>query len=441
MKRRTFVKNTALAAGALSFPNILRGGINQHNKINIGVIGCNGMGWSDTNSLLKMPEVDLVGICDVDEGVIAKRLMDYQKLRTNKPTQYGDYRELLNDKKLDAVVIGTPDHWHCKQMVDAVRAGKHVYVEKPVANTIEECGIMVDAARDTGKVVQTGQWQRSGPHYRKAREIVQSGVLGKIRVVKTWAYQGWMGAIPVVPDGPVPEGVDYKTWLGPAPARPFNQNRFHFNFRWFWDYAGGLMTDWGVHEIDIALWIMEEKAPISVVASGGKLAFPDDASETPDTLQAIYQYIDFNMLWEHATGIDYGPYGRREGIAFIGNNGTLVVDRSGLEVLVERESIGYSNKGEFKMSPVAPVTKPDAENYLDMHTQNFVAAMKANDPGLLNTPIDSGSIAAINAQMGNIAFKTGEKVYWDQEAGKFKNNPEANQYLMANYQNGWKVSR
>ncbi len=157
--------------------------------------------------------------------------MDYQKLRTNKPTQYGDYRELLNDKKLDAVVIGTPDHWHCKQMVDAVRAGKHVYVEKPVANTIEECGIMVDAARDTGKVVQTGQWQRSGPHYRKAREGVQSGVLGKIRVVKTWAYQGWMGAIPVVPDGPVPEGVDYKIWLGPAPARPFNQNRFHFRLQ------------------------------------------------------------------------------------------------------------------------------------------------------------------------------------------------------------------
>ena len=240
------------------------------------------MGWSNTNSFLKMTDVDLLGVCDVDSNVVKKRMTDYAALRKNTPKTYSDYRELLNNKEIDAVIIGTPDHWHCKIMIDAVKAGKHVYVEKPIANSIAECSLMVAAQEKTGKIVQAGQWQRSGPHYKKAIEIVRSGVLGKIRLVKVWAYQGWMKPVPVLPDSAVPAGVDYNFWLGPAPKRNFNANRFHFNFRWFWDYAGGLMTDWGVHEIDIALYAMGVEAPISVMASGGKFAYPDDASETPD---------------------------------------------------------------------------------------------------------------------------------------------------------------
>ncbi|HEY8513060.1 MAG TPA: Gfo/Idh/MocA family oxidoreductase [Cyclobacteriaceae bacterium] len=442
MNRRNFIKGTgaAVAGSILAQTGILSAtaGCMLADKINIGVIGCNGMGWSNVSSLLKMNDVDLVAICDVDENVVQKRVADYKKLRNNKPKTYKDYRELLNDRNVDAVVIGTPDHWHCRMMVDAVNAGKHVYVEKPIANSIEEARIMVQAQEKTGKVVQAGQWQRSGPHYRKAFEIVRSGVLGKIRLVKVWAYQGWMKPVPVVPDGQPPAGVDYKFWLGPAPERPFNQNRFHFNFRWFWDYAGGLMTDWGVHEIDIALYAMNAEAPISVMASGGKLAYPDDASETPDTLQAVFQYQDFNMLWEHATGIDNGPYGRSEGIAFIGNNGTLVVNRGGYEVLVEREAQGYAATGKPKMETIEAYVKPPELNYLDLHTQNFIDAVKKNSQDALNTPIRSGSVAAINAHMGNIAFKTGTKIYWDAKAGKF-DNAEANKLIVPEYHNGWKL--
>src|SRR5690606_13286517 len=369
MKRRNFIKGTgaALAGSILAQSGVFSAtaGTMLADKINIGVIGCNGMGWSNVSSLLKMKDVDLVAICDVDDNVVQKRVNDYKKFRNNKPKTYKDYRELLNNRDVDAVVIGTPDHWHCRIMVDAVNAGKHVYVEKPIANSIEECRIMVEAQEKTGKVVQAGQWQRSGPHYRKALEIVRSGVLGKIRLVKVWAYQGWMKPVPKVPDSQPPAGVDYKFWLGPAPERPFNQNRFHFNFRWFWDYAGGLMTAWGVHEIDIALYAMNAEAPVSVMASGGKLAYPDDASETPDTLQAVFQYDDFNMLWEHATGIDNGPYGRSEGIAFIGNNGTLVVNRGGYEVIVEREAQGYASTGKPKMETIEAYVKPPELNYLD----------------------------------------------------------------------------
>ena len=440
MKRRAFIKNaSAASAGILLSNKMAAKKISPNEKLQIGVIGCNGMGWSNTNSLLKIPDIDLVGICDVDSNVIERRLNDYAELRGNIPAVYGDYRELLNDKNIDAVVIGTPDHWHCKQMVDAVQAGKHVYVEKPLANSIKECNLMLAAAKKAGKIIQVGQWQRSGPHYREAIDLVRSGKLGNIRLVKVWAYQGWMEPVNKIPDEPVPAGVNYQAWLGPAPNRPFNKNRFHFNFRWFWDYAGGLMTDWGVHEIDIALYAMQAKAPVSVMASGGKLAYPDDASETPDTLQAVFQYKDFNMLWEHATGIDNGPYGRREGIAFIGNNGTLVVDRGGYEVYVEKISKGYSEWGDPKMELIEKYERRDDVNYLDLHTQNFVDAIKANDVSRLNTPIDSGSVAAINAQMGNIAFKTGKKIYWDAASGKFIKNKKANKLLAAKYHNGWKM--
>ena len=444
MKRRNFIqKSTVFGAGAVLASNPVLSSINKtvspNDKLQIGVIGCNGMGWSNTNSILKMDDVDLVGICDVDQNVITRRLKDYEKLRSNKPIVYGDYRELLQNQGIDAVIVGTPDHWHCMPMVEAVQAGKHVYVEKPISNTIEECRLMVEAAKKSGKVVQVGQWQRSGPHYRDAIEIVRSGKLGNIRLVKVWAYQGWMEPVNVEPDSPVPEGVDYKSWLGPAPDRPFNKNRFHFNFRWFWDYAGGLMTDWGVHEIDIALYAMGVSAPVSVMASGGKLAFPDDASETPDTLQTVYNYGKFSMLWEHATGIDNGNYGRTEGIAFIGNNGTLVVNRQGYEVLVEKYPRGYAERGDPKMEPIASFKKPKELNYLDLHTKNFTDAIKANDTSALNTPIDSGSVAAINAQMGNIAYKTGEKLFWDTVDGNFKKNKAANKMIGAQYHNGWKL--
>ncbi len=443
IRRREFLSQSSYALAAstvLPFGLIKR--YSTLDRIQIGVIGCNGMGWSDVSSLLKNPEVDLVAICDVDQSVIQKRLQDYSAMRPNIPKTYTDYRELLNDSSIDAVVIGTPDHWHCKMMVDAVESGKHVYVEKPIANTIEECRIMLAAAKRTGKVVQVGQWQRSGAQYKKAIEIVNSGDLGKIRLVKTWAYQGWMKPVKIQPDTRPPEGVDYKMWLGPARLRPFNPNRFHFNFRWFWDYAGGLMTDWGVHEIDIALYAMGAVAPVSVMASGGKLAYPNDASETPDTLQAVFNYGDFSMLWEHATGIDGGPYGRTEGIAFIGNNGTLVVNRDGYEVITEREFAGWGRKdGAKKMKSIDFVPNDPDVNILQVHTENFIAAVRTNNASLLNTPIESGSIAAINAQMGNIAYKTGQKIYWDEDKHNFGDDEQANQLIKSVYHNGWEKPR
>ncbi len=437
--RRTFINNAATASAGITFlPGTLVGSIfNPADTINVGVIGANGMGWSDTNSFLKNENTRCIAICDVDNSVIERRTADYKKINSNKVQGYSDYRKLLENKDIDAVIIGTPDHWHCKMMVDALEAGKHVYVEKPLANTVEECYLMEKAAEKYQKVVQVGQWQRSGTHYQKAIEIVRSGDLGNIRTVKVWAYQGWMKPIPVKPDSKAPDGVDYKMWLGPAPERPFNPNRFHFNFRWYWDYAGGLMTDWGVHEIDIALFAMGVKVPKSVTATGGKFAYPNDASETPDTLQTIFEYDSFTMLWEHATGIDGGNYGRTEGIAFIGNNGTLVVNRGGMELIPEEET--KNGVRQFKMPDMPDQNRRG--NYLDMHTSNFIEAIRDNNPSKAKCTPASGSTAAINAHMGNVAYRTDRKVHWDNANRIFKEDKEATQLIQADYKNGWKLPK
>ncbi len=443
--RRQFVRRSAAAlagtalAASLPFPVFAnRRRVSVNDKINFGLIGCKGMGWTDLRNHLAIPEVECIALADVDQSVLDERAGDVEKMRGKRPQLFKDYRKMLEMKDLDAVIIGTPDHWHCLTLVDSLSAGMHAYCEKPLANSIEECNIMLQAAKRYGKIIQIGQWQRSGSHYADAIEYLHSGKLGNVRLVKVWAYQGWMNPVPVKPDGPVPDGVDYDMWLGPAPKRAFNPNRFHFNFRWFWDYAGGLMTDWGVHEIDIALFAMGAKAPKSVMASGGKLAYPDDASETPDTLQAVFEYEGFNMLWEHATGIDLGNYGKPEGISFIGNNGTLNLNRQGWEVLPETKK---DEKGivRNRIEDLPDQPRGSQANYVLDHCQNFVKAMQTNDASILKCGIETGAIAAINAHMGNIAFKTGRKIYWDADKGEFKNDPGANALIKAHYNNGWKL--
>lgn len=442
--RREFIKKSTaglLVSGAtFMFPMELlaamRKKVGPNDTVNVGLIGCNGMGFSDLSSFLKMSDINVIGLCDVDETVLQNRTADLEKAGIKKPKWYKDYRKLLENKDIDVVIIGTPDHWHCLQLTDALQAGKDVYCEKPIANSVQEANIMLNYVGASDRMVQIGQWQRSQPHFVDAIDFVHSGKLGEIRLAKAWAYQGWMKPVPIVPDGTAPAGVDYDMWLGPATQRPFNPNRFHFNFRWFWDYAGGLMTDWGVHLIDYALYGMKASTPKSVMALGGKFAYPDDASETPDTLQTVYEYDGFSILWEHATGIDGGNYGRNHGIAFIGNNGTLVLDRQGWEVIPETEFQGWGKDGIPKME--AMKFDNGGQSGLDLHTQNFMEAVKSRDASKLTAPIKVGYDAALVSHMGNAAFKTGNRIYWDDSSGKFKNE-EANQYLMANYQNGWKL--
>jgi len=433
--RRSFIKTSAKATAAVGLASAFpyetlaqaRNLISANDKINVGVIGINGMGWSDTTSFMKMPEINIAALCDVDDNVLNYRKYELAKNGIQAKT-YADYRKMLENKDLDVIVIGTPDHWHCLQMVEACETGKDVYVEKPVGNSIEECNAMVAAQKRYNKAVQAGQWQRSMPHFVDALNFIKSGKLGKIRTVKAWAYQGWMRNIETKPDGPAPMGVNYDMWLGPAPKRPFNPNRFHFNFRWFWDYAGGLMTDWGVHLIDYALLGMDASFPKSAVALGGKYAYPDGPHETPDTLATVYEFDGYNMIWEQAQSISNGNYGKDHGISYIGNNGTLVLWRGGWEVIPD----------EKRMEAIP--FQPNKGSGLDLHTVNFMQAVKSRDFSKLTCPIQAGAHVATVCQMGNISYKTGSKVSWDTAKGKF-NEEKANTLLAAKYNNGYKIPK
>jgi predicted dehydrogenase len=441
-RRREFLKNTLLTgSAALLVPPALwakpHGITGANDRVRVGLIGCNGMGFSNLSSFMRDPGVVVAALCDVDSRVLDRREAELVGAGREKPRRYSDYRKLLEQQDIDAVIIGTPDHWHCLQLLDALRAGKDVYCEKPVANSIPEADLMLKAVNDSDRMVQIGQWQRSQPHFQDAIAMVHSGALGQIRMVKAWAYQGWMTPIPVQPDGAAPPGVDYQMWLGPATNRPFNPNRFHFNFRWFWEYAGGLMTDWGVHLVDYALYGMQATEPRSIMASGGKFAYPDDASQTPDTLTTVYEFDGFTLLWEHATGIDGGNYGRNHGVAFIGNNGTLVLDRGGWEVIPE---VGHDRWKQLKDQPKmeAIPLQPASGSGLNLHTDNFLQAVRSRNGSGLRAPMEVGYHAARVCHMGNVAFKAGGKVHWDRQKGKFV-EPEANALAQVQYHNGWSL--
>jgi predicted dehydrogenase len=439
MQRRKFLHNTAklMAGGTLlsSLDNkafaIFNNGLAPSDQLNIGAIGIKGMGWANVKAALKIPGVNLAAVCDVDKNVIADRMADLVKMNinTSKVKTFDNYKALLDQKDIDAVIIGTPDHWHALIMTDACKAGKDVYCEKPVGNSIEECNVMVQTQEKTNRVVQAGQWQRSQQHFRDAVDFVQSGQLGNIRTVKVWCYQGWMKPGPVVPDSAPPAGVDYKQWLGPAPTRPFNSSRFHFNFRWFWDYAGGLMTDWGVHLIDYGLLGMKASTPKSVAALGGRFAYPDLYEETPDTLTTLYEFDGFNMVWDSAMGIDNGSYNRDHGIAYIGNNGTLILNRGGWEVIEEKQS---------KSKVVKPFVA-SSDIGLDKHWINFVDVIKSRKMEDLHCSIQAGAHVATVSQMGNIAYRSGEKVFWDANAKRFTNNDLNKKYFAKEYNNGYKM--
>ena len=436
MTRRDFIYRSAiLGAGASLSPMLVRASgkqVGPNDKIGVGLIGCNSMGFGDLEAFLRNPETECVALADIDQSVLDRRVADVERIQGKKPAGiYKDWRHLIDNKDVDVVIVGTPDHWHCLQMVAACEAGKDVYCEKPLGNSIEECNIMIRAAEKYYSVVQVGQWQRSDPHWQDAMNFLHSGQIGKVRTVRVFSYQGWCPSIPVKPDGSVPPGVDYDMWLGPAPKRPFNPNRFHFTFRWFWDYAGGLMTDWGVHLLDYALYGMNVTAPQSIMASGGKFGYPDDACETPDLLQTVYTFKDFTVMWDHAIGIDDGAYGRTHGLGFVGENGTLVVDRGGWEVIPER--VG----GKARMEPVE-LHRAYGEGGLNLHVKNHLECIKNRTPEKCAANIHIGAHIAKFAHLGNIAYRTGKKLTWD---GKSFHDREADSYLCKEYRKPWKLPK
>jgi predicted dehydrogenase len=441
--RRNFLKDAAAGAAGASVASLATApGVSARSqdkvaganrRVRVGLVGCGGMGTGDLRAMLRLG-AECVALCDVDDEQTAKARANVEKNHQQTPAFVTrDFRRLLDRKDIDVVIVGTPDHWHALQTVMACQAGKDVYVEKPLSLTIGEGRVMVDAARRYNRVVQMGTQQRSSTHSAQAVEFLKSGKLGKIRLVKTWAYQDWMGNIPPVPDGEAPSTVDYDMWLGPAPKRPFNKNRFHFNFRWYYDYSGGLMTDWGAHMIDVANWGMGAGAPNAAVSVGGKFGFPDDAEETPDTQQALWEYDGYSMIWEHATAIGQGPYMRDHGVAFHGNNGVLVLDRRGWEVLPETET----KEGRKAYRMIGEPHRGGGQDFHLEHVRDFLDCLDSRKRP--RSDVEVGHTSMIACHLANIAFRLKRRVNWDVKNEKVIGDPEAQALVMKEYRAPWKL--
>jgi predicted dehydrogenase len=440
--RRKFINDSSriIAATGLStlapasmFASVRKNNLSPNEKITVGLIGAKNMGFGDLENALKQPNVECAAICDIDDAILNQRTAEVTKLQGKAPVQYKDFRKLIDNKDIDAVIIGTPDHWHCLPFVYACQAGKDIYVEKPLANSIAECDIMVKAARKYNRVVQVGQQQRSGPHFKGAIDFIKAGKIGQLRKVNIWANFNYGIGQLKVSDEPVPAGVDFETWLGPAPQRTFNKARFHGSWRMFWDYGGGLMTDWGVHLIDMALWAKDITGlPLAVTATGGNFSFANHDHETFDTMNVSYQMKDFDINWENIAGIQKGPYGRSYGLAFVGNDATLVIDRDSWELFPEWDN-------ENKKSKVPAMPKQTGVGSHDVHMKNFLECIKTRkDP---NCTIENGSLVATYAHLGNIALRTNSRLVWNENDRNFGKNDAANALITPRYRKPWTLPK
>ena len=434
--RRGFIKSSL--AGTVAAGLVLRGApanariIGANDRIVVGVIGTGRMGQSNLNDFVKQTDVEVAALCDV----FAPNL-DKAGQKAEKADRHKDFRRVLDRKDIDAVIVATPDHWHSPAMIMACQAGKDVYVEKPISVTIEEGRRMVAAARRYNRIVQVGTQQRSGLHFQKAVEIVRSGKLGKISFVRTWNFGNqYPAGIGSPPDSDPPEGLDWDTWLGPAPKVKFNANRFGVSpdrwssFRWFWDYAGGMMTDWGVHLIDIVQWAMDVDYPSRVSATGGKLCLQDNR-ETPDTLFVTYQYPGFVCTYENRECNGSSINGQGYGIMFHGTEGTLYVNREFYEIMPEKKP-GPDKKPVDRMEPIKD--KSSNNQHLD-HVRNFLDCAKSRQRPISDIEIGHRSTSA--CLLGNVAYRSGQAITWDGKTEQIGNSKEATRYLSRAGRKGW----
>jgi predicted dehydrogenase len=358
-----------------------------------------------------------------------------EKLTGRKPKEYADMRQVFDDKSVDAVSIVTPNHWHALSTIWACQAGKDVYCEKPASHNIYEGRQMVAAARKYGRMVQIGSQSRSIAHKIEAMGLLRQGVIGKVYLAKGLCYKR-RKSIGRKPDLPTPPpGVDWEKFLGPAPLRPFNENRFAYNWHWFWDTGNGDIGNQGVHEMDIARWgLGKTELPKSVYSHGGKFVYDDD-QETPNTQTAIFDYGDARLEFE-VRGLLTPEEGRLPfrsgntiGNIFFGSEGVMVVDLMGYQVykgegLEKVADVGHKEKRAWDTAP---------------HMANFLEAVKSRKPNELHADIEMGAGAAALCHMANISYRLGRKLEFDAKTQRFTGDAEANRMLTRDYRKPYVV--
>ena len=420
LNRRQFLRSSAnnaagVAAGMVGLAGVA-GMATPNDRISVGVIGVRSQGKLLATTLAGMPEVCVTAVCDIDDHVASAAAHAVEEIQGRQPRQERDFRRLLEDPTIDAVVIATPNHWHALMTTWACEAGKDVYLESPVMHSLHEGPVMREIADRTRRVVSVGLPQRSGSQFASAIDYVKSGKLGSVHLAKAWTVH-LRKPIGHKADTRPPEGVDYDLWLGPATARAFNPNRFHFNWQWFWDYGSGELGHWGVQMLDIARWGLGVNLPRQVSAIGGKHYFHDD-QETPDTLQVNYAFTGKTIAWEHRLWSPHGQEGRNAAVAFYGDLGTLIVDRGGWKVYGQKDA-AVGNSSEF----------------LVPHLQNFIRSIRTREAPACD--LETGRLSSALSTLGTIAYRLGRSVDFDPALEIFPNDRAAQMMIQLEYRAPW----
>jgi predicted dehydrogenase len=413
------------AVGAATAAQARAAGANE--KVVIGVIGFRGRGGGLLKGFLEIGQVEVGALCDVDRSVLEQGVKTVQDARGATPEAYGDYRQMMENKAIDAVVIGTPDHWHAIPAIAACQAGKHVYVEKPAAHNIHEGAMMLKAARKYDRVMQVGCQSRSGRHFAEAMDYIRSGALGVVSLARAWESTK-RGSLGYPKDGEAPAGVDYDRWLGPAPKRAFNPARFHSNWRWFFDYGTGDLGNDGVHRIDYARRALgaafEGRGkrlpdwPTACSAAGGKFIL-DDIEDWPDTQMVTWEYPGAVMVYEMRCVNAYPFEGEPEGAAVYGTEGYVVIGNRGWRA--------YDGAGKA----LEVGTASDNDQHDPAHKANFLDCIKTGQRA--NFDIAEGHISSALCHMGNTAWRTGHKVRFDPQTHRYVDDAEANALVSREY--------
>ncbi|MCS6952504.1 MAG: Gfo/Idh/MocA family oxidoreductase [Bryobacterales bacterium] len=425
LTRRHFFQGaaTALAATRVAGAN---------DRIRIGIVGLGGRGNSQLGSFSRITECQVVALCDVNQAARERAQARLQKLTSLKAKEYNDMRDLFADKDVDAVSIATPNHWHALATIWACEAGKDVYVEKPASHNLYEGWRMVEVARRTQRMVQVGSQSRSHPVKIKAMKLLQEGIIGKVYMAKGLCFKR-RPSIGKTPPEPVPPGLDWDKFLGPAPMRPYTKNRFAYNWHWFWDTGNGDIGNQGVHEMDICRWGLGEVGmPVSAVSTGGKYVYDDD-QETPNTQLATFDYGDKQIVFE-VRGLLTGPEaglpvrpGNTIGNLFFGSDGWMWVDDSGFQVYKgEANQLVMEEKAERGDATVA-------------HMRNFLSACRSRNYKELTAEIEIGAMSAALCHLANISYRVGRLLRWDEKRKKFVNDPEADKLITREYRKPYVV--
>lgn len=429
MTRRTFFLLGSAAASNLTRP---RRAVAASDKLVIACIGARGRAGHLNRGFAAMPEIEIAMLCDVDSRQFEAGVKGITATGRKEPRLEADFRRALDDKSIDAVVIGTPDHWHAIPAILACQAGKHVYVEKPCSHNVKEGQAMLAAARKHQRVMQVGIQSRSQRHLAEAMEFIRTGALGKVVFARAWETSV-QRAVPRVPDTEVPAGVDYDMWLGPAPKRAFNAARFHSNWRWFFDYGTGDLGNDGVHRLDYARRGLEAgftgmkrtlpEWPTRISAGGGKLFF-DDVQEFPDTMMVTFEYgKDAMLVYEMRVWTPNAMEGEEEGAMIYGENGAVVIGNE------KWRAIG--RKGEV-LHPGSASGNDQAD---PAHKADFLAAIRKGSKPACDIHI--GHVASSLTHLGNIAWRVDRKLRFDPATQAFEGDEDANRLLGRTYREPW----